>query len=155
MFARAYFTILCTPPAPTRKRGRDHTPVFPHKVRKVSESPTDFSASGARDDMEDYTPVICKWLGCGRTIYVRARRDIKAHLNDDHGLDLRTSTSKLRVECCWDWCGKQMNQESLGRHISETHESLTLFECKCSAKLITTRKSSFDRHIKTYHTRKK
>ncbi|KAG1845319.1 hypothetical protein DFJ58DRAFT_801181 [Suillus subalutaceus] len=62
----------------------------------------------------------CLWSGPDglRCNYPFLAHELSAHLREYHGI---RGADKLRVHCSWNDCNKELNKESLSRHVEERH----------------------------------
>ncbi|KAG1736819.1 hypothetical protein EDB19DRAFT_1024344 [Suillus lakei] len=69
--------------------------------------------------------------------------NLATHLREVHGIH---GPDKLRLECKWNGCDRELNKESLVRHVEECHIGI-VFDCKCGKTF--SRKDTLGRHKKT------
>ncbi|KAG2126658.1 hypothetical protein BD769DRAFT_1461326 [Suillus cothurnatus] len=78
----------------------------------------------------------CNALICGRNLSV--------HLREAHGI---YGADKDRVVCQWEFCNKELNKESLTRHLEETHMGI-IHRCQCGSTF--SRRDTLNKHMKTH-----
>ncbi|KAG2101122.1 hypothetical protein BD769DRAFT_1508391 [Suillus cothurnatus] len=69
--------------------------------------------------------------------------ELSAHLRETHGIH---GSDKSRLWCLWNSCHKEVNKESLVRHVEEIHMRIEHM-CGCGASF--SRKDTLNRHRKS------
>ncbi|KAG2132971.1 hypothetical protein DEU56DRAFT_422851 [Suillus clintonianus] len=78
---------------------------------------------------------LCQWIGPDGSYcnYPLFPRELSAHLLEFHGI---RGPDNLRVRCFWNNCNKELNKESLSRHVEETHRRIK-YTCGACSKTFT------------------
>ncbi|KAG2075442.1 hypothetical protein BDR04DRAFT_41804 [Suillus decipiens] len=106
-------------------------------------SGNEISASGYHYLNETF---MCMWsvghgLHCNDLI---CGKNLSTHLREVHGVH---GSDKTRVPCRWNTCNKEVNKESLGRHIEEIHMRVA-YKCEQCPKAFS-RKDTLNKHKRT------
>ncbi|KAI6120447.1 hypothetical protein EDD16DRAFT_1705708 [Pisolithus croceorrhizus] len=95
----------------------------------------------------DQKPHQCGWLVTGGVCgAVLPGESFPVHLREAHGV---FGNDKTKFKCEWIGCGLQMNKESVGRHVAESH-LLYRYPCAYCGELFS-RKNTLNGHLRKKH----
>lgn len=89
-------------------------------------------------------PGRCRWDGGCLSVLTVDRSEVMKHLQLLHGV--KSGGDKDKMPCHWDGCGKEMQKESISRHIVTVHLSDKMKCGSCGKQF--TRSDSKLRHLK-------
>ena len=93
-------------------------------------------------------PYICGWEMSSDTVCgIPIIGDLfPVHLRDHHGV---VGDNSAKIECKWTKCGREMNKESIVRHVTERHLQYKFVCDECDA--IFTRRHTLNNHVLRKH----
>lgn len=78
----------------------------------------------------DSASSLCRWGGVScSSLLTFDKSEVGKHLQLKHGV--KSGGDKEKMTCSWDGCGKEMNKESISRHIVAVHFSNKPEYCSC------------------------
>ncbi|KAG1768611.1 hypothetical protein EV702DRAFT_931101, partial [Suillus placidus] len=81
---------------------------------------------------------LCMWgMNCNALI---RGYNLSAHLHEAHGIH---GQDRTLVMCKWNHCGRELNKESLCRHVEEIHMGI-VYTCECGNAY--SRRDTLNRH---------
>ncbi|KAI6125118.1 hypothetical protein EDD16DRAFT_1560147 [Pisolithus croceorrhizus] len=119
--------------------------VDPRRSRHYTKPPSDESRAGS-SYAYNYDPVgKCKWVVAGDSVCgaILPVESFPVHMREAHGV---FGNDKIKFKCEWVGCGLQMNKESVGQHVAESH-LLCMYTCIHCGQVFT-RKDSLKSHLR-------